>query len=217
MAQHLAVGIDIGTSRVKAIIAREFNAPEGENNYGRPIPKIIGTGIAETRGVQHGYIANPSEVAESVREAISQAEKSAKIKVKRAFVAIGGIGLGSITTTGSVTISRADMEVTGREMREALEAAEAAVSPNLLLNRRIINTIPVEWKVDGKAVWGRVEGLLGQKLEVKALFITCLEHHLEDLIKTIEEAGIEVIDVVASPIAASFVTLSKKQKGLAVS
>lgn len=206
MSRHLAVGIDIGTSRTKAFIAEEFDAS------GRLVPKVIGTGIAETRGVQHGYIANYKEAAEGIKAAIHQAEKGAKTKVKRAFVSIGGIGLSGITATGSVAVSRADMEVTDKEMQEALDAAEASLPQALTVNRRIINTIPVEWKIDGKSVWGRVEGLTAQKLEVKALFITCLEHHLEDLIKTVEEAGIEVIDVVASPIAASFVTLSKKQK-----
>jgi cell division protein FtsA len=66
--------------------------------------------------------------------------------------------------------------------------------------------------VDGKVVLGRVLGLKGLKLEAKVLFITCLEPHISDLIDAIEEAGIDVIDVVASPIAASFVTLSKPQK-----
>src|SRR5690606_12965798 len=63
-----------------------------------------------------------------------------------------------------------------------------------------------------KKILGRVAGLKGSKLEVKALFVTCLEPHLGDLIEAVEEAGVDVIDVVASPIAASFVTLSKPQK-----
>jgi cell division protein FtsA len=211
MARHLTVGIDIGTSRVKTVIAEEFDA-SSNNRDSKQASRIIGTGMAEARGVHHGYIINQAEVAESIRASIRQAEKSAKVKVKRAFVSIGGVGLSGITASGSIIVSRADMEVTGKEMQEALDAAETALPQSQIVNRRIINTIPVEWKIDGKAVWGRVEGLLAQKLEVKALFITCLEHHLEDLIKAVEAAGVEVIDVVASPIASSFVSLSKKQK-----
>jgi cell division protein FtsA len=211
MARHIAVGIDIGTFQVKAVIAEEFEAPQGKENQ-NSTPKIIGTGIAESKGLHHGYIVNQAEVARSVRLAVAQAEKSAGIKARRAFVAIGGIGLGGATSTGSTIISRADQEITERDKELALEAAEVAIPHALVINRRIINTIPIEWKIDGKAVWGRVEGLKAQKLEVKALYITCLEHHLDDLIKAIEQSGIEVVDVVASPIAASFVTLSKKQK-----
>jgi cell division protein FtsA len=90
--------------------------------------------------------------------------------------------------------------------------AESAISPENSINKKIINTVPIEYKIDGQIAWGQTLGLKARKLEVKALFITCLEHHLTALINTIEEAGVEVVDVVAAPVAASLVTLSKKQK-----
>ena len=206
MSRHFATGIDIGTYQVKAVIAEEIN--DGT----RIVPKIIGTCIAESKGLHHGYITNQSEVARSVRSAISQAEKMAGIEVKRAFVSVGGVGLSSVTTSGSATVSRADLEITPIDIETAQESAEAAIPHALSLNRKIINTIPSEWKLDGRPALGRIEGMKASKLEVKTLFITCLEHHLEDLVRAVEEAGIEVIDIVAAPIAASFVTLSKKQK-----
>ncbi len=208
MARHIATGIDIGTFQIKAVIAEEV----ADNKRGRFMPKIIGTGISESKGLHHGYIVNQGEVARSVKAAVNQVEKESDVKVKRAFISVGGIGLSGISSVGSVAISKADMEVTERDLQLALTAAEEAIPHSVIINRRIINIIPIEWKIDGKVVWGRVEGLKAQKLEVKVLFVTCLEHHLDDHIKAIEEAGIEVIDVVASPIAASFVTLSKKQK-----
>lgn len=206
MARQIAVGIDIGTYQVKAVIAEQvFDGT-------RLFPKIIGVGFSESRGLHHGYITNSQEVSRSVRDAINQAEVASGIKVKRAFVSVGGIGLSGISANGQTIVSRADLEITDLDINKALEAAESAIPHALALNKRIINTIPVEYKADGKPVLGRVEGLKAQKLEVKALFIMCLEHHLQDLIKAIEDAGIEVIDVVAAPIAASFVTLSKNQK-----
>lgn len=206
MARAIAVGIDIGTQYVKAVIAEEFR--DGQ----RVAHKIIGRGTAESRGVRHGYIASSGEAAESVAQAVHTAQKQAGIEVKRAFVSIGGIGLAGVISNANILISHADLEVSERDKDEALKAAEAAIPTTLTQNRKIINTIPLEYKIDGKPVWGRAEGLKAQKLEVKALFITCLEHHLEDLIRTVEAAGIEVVDVVAAPIAASFVTLSKLQK-----
>ncbi|MDB5194769.1 MAG: cell division protein FtsA, cell division protein FtsA [Parcubacteria group bacterium] len=206
MARQIAAGIDIGTYQVKAVIAEELQSAD------RVTHKIIGRGTAESRGMHHGYITSSEEVSSAISEAINQAEKTAGQKVKRAFVSIGGIGLSGIISTASILISRADLEVTERDKEEALRAAEAAIPQSLTQNRKIINTIPVEYKVDGKPVWGRVEGMKAQKLEVKALFITCLEHHLEDLIRAVELSGIEVIDIVAAPIAASFVTLTKRQK-----
>ena len=206
MARQIVVGIDIGTSTIKVIIA------EGLIEHTHITPKIIGTGSSEAKSIYRGYINNTNEAARSISLAVNRAEKAAGVKVKRAYVSFGGIGLESLVANGSVIISRADLEITDRDLNLALEGAEKNLPPNALLNRKIINTVPVEYKTDGKTVWGQVLGLKAQKLEVKVLFITCLEHHLTNLIKTIEEIGIEVIDVVASPVAASFVTLSKKQK-----
>lgn len=206
MARHIAVGIDIGTHQVKVVIAEEFQSE------GRIYPKVLATGIAETRGLEKGYILDHGEVSRSVRLALDKAEKVAGVEVKRAFVSVGGIGLGSAVSTGSAVISRADLEVTNLDIEQAHAMAEEAIPAELSLNRKVINTIPLEVKLDGRPILGRLEGMKGSKLEVKILFITCLEYHLEDLIRSVEGAGVEVTDVVASPIASSFVTLSKKQK-----
>lgn len=206
MARQIAVGIDIGTSKTKVIIAQGF---EQDGHF---VPKIIGTGISNTKGVERGFITNIEEASESVRQAISKAEKTANVKVRRAYVSFGGIGLSSLTSSGSIAISRADLEITERDLALALEVAEQAIPKAISLNKRIINTIPIEYKIDGKVSWGEPVGLKAQKLEVKILFITCLEHHLTDLIKTVEGAEVEVIDVVALPVATSFVTVGKKQR-----
>lgn len=206
MARRIAAGIDIGTFQIKAIIAEEAL----EN--GRPTPRIIGAGAADTRGVERGYISDPQEVARSIRLALNKAEKMAGEKIKRAYFSTGGVGLSSVSATGSVVITRADLEVTDNDLELALETAESNIPQSSLQNRRIINSIPLEYKIDGKPVWGRVEGLKAQKLEVKALFLTAMEHHLQDTIRTAELAGVEVIDLVAGPVAASLVTLNKREK-----
>ncbi|MBI2673740.1 MAG: cell division protein FtsA [Candidatus Zambryskibacteria bacterium] len=206
MARQIVVGIDIGTSWTKVIIA------EGIVEHEHLALKIVGTGSSESRGVCRGYIDNPDETARSIKLAVERAEKVAGIKVKRAYVSFGGVGLGSAIANGSVVISKADLEVTDRDISSALEAAEAAIPKAVSINRKIINTVPIEYKIDGQTVWGQAVGLKAEKLEVKALFITCLEHHLNTLISTVEMIGIEVADVVAAPVALSFVTLSKKQK-----
>jgi cell division protein FtsA len=207
MARNIAAGIDIGTYQIKAVIAEELR-----DETGKLFTKIVGTGLSEAKGLHHGYITDLDEVARSVRTAVNAAEKTSGVEIKRAFVSVGGIGLSGVTTSGSTAISRADLEITNLDIAKAQESAEAAIPHALSLNRKIINTIPVEWKLDGKVALGRIEGMKASKLEVKVLFITCLEHHLEDLIGAVEAAGVEVVDVVAAPIAASFVTLSKKQK-----
>ena len=206
MARHIATGIDIGTFHIRVVIAEQVQTGDTFT------PKIIGTGFAESKGLHHGYITSSRDVTQNILQAVNQAEKMAGIKVKRAFVSVGGIGLSGVTATGSTIISRADLEVTDLDIAKVEEAAETAIPHSIALNKRVINIIPVEFKTDGKVVWGRAQGLKAQKLEAKILFIMCLDHHIQDLIKAVEDADIEVIDIVASPIAASFVTLSKKQK-----
>ncbi len=204
---NIAVGIDIGTYQIKVVVAEQAQEDD------KIIPRILGTGFAESRGLRHGYIVNIPEVSRSLKIALSQAQKTSGISIKKAYISVGGIGLSGVTSTGSVVISRADSEVSELDMNTALEIAEENIPSALSQNRRIIYSIPIQYKVDGKAVLGnRPAGLKGNKLEVKALFISCLEHHLKDLVEAVEEAGVDVIDVVASPIAGSFVTLTKAQK-----
>lgn len=206
MAQNTAVGIDIGTYQIKVVVAE--NVREGD----RYIPRIIGSGFAESKGLRHGYIINGPDVTKSIQEAVAQAERSSGIKVKRAFISVGGIGLQGTVSNGSVIISRADGEVTDLEVAKVMEECEEEIPSSLSVNRKIIHAIPVQYKIDGKPVLGKPVGMKGAKIESKTLFVTCLEQHLNDLIEAVEDAGIDVVDVMASPIAASFVTLSKAQK-----
>ncbi len=89
MAERIAVGIDVGTYQVRVVIAQEDRT---KNGY----PRIIGTGYAESKGLRHGYIVNTDDVTRSIRVAVSQAEKVAGVKVRDAFISIGGIGLDEV-------------------------------------------------------------------------------------------------------------------------
>lgn len=206
MARTIAVGIDIGTYQVKVVAAESVREGELE------LPRVIGVGYAESRGLRHGYILNQADAIKSVRQAALQAGKAAGIPITRAFASLGGIGLGSVISAGSVVTSRADSEITELDVKKAVEVSREEIPASFSINRKIIHTVPLSYKVDGKIIPGKPEGLKGSKLEVKTLFITCFEHHINDLLETFHGAGIEVEDVVASPIAASLVTLTKPQK-----
>lgn len=198
------MGIDVGTYQVKVVVA--------EQTAGNELPRIIGVGNSESKGLRHGYIINSADVIRSVQTAVSMAEKASGFNIKRAYISVGGIGLGSIVSSANTIVSRGDQSVTELDIETALKAAEDAIPAAQIQNRKIIYTIPLQWRVDGRQTLGRIIGTKGVKIEVKALFITSIETHLNDLLEAIEEAGVDVIDVVASPIAASFVTLSKPQK-----
>lgn len=201
MIRNISVGIDIGTAMTRVVVAESFKDEK--------IPKIIGTGSCVTKGIRHGYVFKFDDVVDSIKTAIAQAETVSNTKIKRAFVSIGGITLSSEVSTGSAIISKADNEVTMLDISKAQKESEA----NLTLgNKKIIHSFPISYKLDEKEVLGRPEGLHGIKLEVKTLFVTSLNQHIEDIVLALTEAGVEPIDIVASPIAASFVALNERQK-----
>jgi len=202
MARNILAGIDVGTHVVRVVVA--------ELGKGAVLPHIIGTGYAESRGLRHGYVIHHHDALESVSAAVRAAEKSSGVKIKDTYLSIGGVSLESTVANGSSVSSRADGEVTDLDVEKALKSSEDSLGN--IQNKKIIEVIPIRFKLDGKEVLGRPEGMKGMKLEVKTLFITCLDHHLKDLVETVEEAGVDVIDYVPAPVAASLVALTKKQR-----
>ncbi len=206
MSEQIITGIDVGTYQVKVAIVR---VPKTRHERG--LPQIIGTGHSESRGLRNGYIMNESDVIRSIRSAVAQAEKAAGVAVKKAYVSIGSIGLDEIVSTGEIITSRADSEITAIDIEKAQQDSEDRIADHIP-NRKIIHAIPLRFRVDGEEVLGRPQGMRGTKLEMDTLFITAYEQHLNDLIGAVERTGIYVEDVMASPLAASFVILNKAQR-----
>ncbi|MAZ56912.1 cell division protein FtsA [bacterium] len=206
MKDRIIAGIDVGTYQVKVVIA---SCSDSKQEKG--LPKIIGTGFAESRGLRNGYIINETDVIRSVRSAVLQAEKVAGVEAKKAYVSIGSVGLDEIFSRGEVVISRADSEITQADVDKAMQDSEERIEDSIP-NRKILHAIPVSYTVDNEPVLGRPHGLKGTKLTVESLFVTCYEQHINDLVNVIESIGIIVEDVMAAPLAASFVMLTKAQK-----
>ncbi len=199
---EIVTGIDIGTYTVRVVVA--------EWGKDMAMPKIIGTGMSESRGLRHGYILNISDTARSIQSAVAKAEKTSGIKIKRAFISAGGVGLDGITSVGTAMITRADGEVTDLDVKKAGESAELECKE--LQNKKVINAIPIAYRLDGKEVLGKPQRMKGIKLEATVLLITALSAHINDLVLAVEQAGIEVEDVCASPLAAGYVTITRQQK-----
>ena len=202
--RKIYAGIDIGTSQTKVVIAAPGESPE--------LPmQILGTGTANSKGMRHGYVVDPREATRGIREALHRAASQAKVRVRRARVALGGIGLEEVRSTGEVSLTPSGGIVTDREVDRSLRESEKRASSKLV-NRSIIHTIPLENRVDGSRVFGKPQGLQGTKLSVDALLITLLTQHHDDLVEAVESAGVEVDGIMAAPLAASLVTLTKAQK-----
>ena len=201
MIRNISVGIDVGSSMTRVVVG-EFL--KGEKN-----PRIIGVGENVTLGMRNGYVINSSLVTTSIKSAVLNAEKTSGLKIKRGFVSLSGTTLRSETRSGEMIISKDNVEVSALDINKALQDCEENLN---LGNKKIIHAYPQTFRLDGKEVLGRLEGMYGTKLEAKVLFITYSITHLEDLIKSIAEAGVETIDVIASPVAISNIALSEKQK-----
>lgn len=206
MKRRIATGIDIGTYQVKIVVVEELT----DKNGARQI-RVIGTGLAESKGLRHGYIVNKEEVTASILKAKEQAESAARTPITIGFLAVGGISLDEARATGNAIISRADQEITALDLEKAEKSAREAAAPGFL-NRHVLHSIPLEYRLDGTKVFGDAIGMKGVRLEVDYLFITCLSQHEEILAKAIEDADIEIIDQMASPLAGSYVLLDGEQK-----
>jgi len=207
MSEQIITGIDVGTYQVKVVIVRVIH----KKNEPHSLPQIIGTGHAESRGLRNGYIINETDVIRSIRSAVAQAEKVAGIIIKKAYLSIGSIGIDEIISTGEIITSRADSEITTIDIEKVGQDSEERINDHIP-NRKIIHAIPLRYRIDGENVLGKPEGMHGTKLEVDTLFITTFEQHLNNLIGVVERIGIYVEDVMASPLAASFVILNNNQR-----
>lgn len=201
----ITVGIDLGTATTRCVV---FSWAPGASN-----PETLSTVSIPTKGVRHGYIVNMNEAANCIRRAADQAEKESGVQIKKAVFSIGGTSLSAESGSGSAIISKSDGEVTAFDIKTAMQNAEVTLE---LKNRRIIHSSQTSWRLDGKEYPNSPSGMHGVKLEVKTLFVTCLSQHLDDLLSAAGEAGIEVADVIPSPVAASSLALTDRQKTVGV-
>jgi len=204
MAQRIYTGIDIGTQLVKVVIAAPPPTPES------PM-QILATASAPSKGVRQGYITDAKEVARAVRAAVDRASQAARVPVKSARIAVGGVSLEEARSSAEITLTASGGIVTGRDIERVIDESEKRAASKLT-NRTVLHTIPIEFRLDGTPLSGRPTGMQGNRLGVDTMLITLLAQHHDDFIATVEAAGIEVEGVMASPLAASLVTLTKSQK-----
>jgi cell division protein FtsA len=198
---NFTCGIDVGSNLTKVVVVG-FDSHKKEKT-------ILATGSAETNGMRLGYVSDVDAVAMSIKKAVSSAEKTLGQKIKRAYVSIEGISLSSSLSSGSVIISKADKEITSLDVSNVLANSEENLD---IPNRRVIHSFPLSYKLDGKEIYARPEGLRGIKLEVKSLFITCLKQNIDDLATAFALAKINIEEIIASPVATSNILLNNKQK-----
>lgn len=200
--QQIIAGLDIGTAWVRLAVCK----PRNEDN----IPQVLTLIKKPARGLRRGYVINPDETTEAVRNAVTEAERGLKTKIRKVVLGLGGVSLDSRVASGIITTNRPETEISSADINKVIDIAEANLPE--MLNRQVLHRLPLSYKIDGEKVLGHPEGLRGSRLEAQVLFVTGLSQHIKDLVMVAENAGLLVEDVIASPLAASAVVMSKLQK-----
>ncbi|MCX6766026.1 MAG: cell division protein FtsA [Candidatus Moranbacteria bacterium] len=200
----ILVGIDIGSSNIRTIIAQ---------NPRKEIPRVVGVSIVPSFGIRRGVIVDTEEVAKVINESVEKSERMAGITVKKAVVSTGGSEIGFQRSKGVVAVGRADGEVTENDIQRVLN--EVQMVP-LSLNREIVHIVPQGYRLDDQENIKDPVGMRGVRLEVNALLIEDSASHVKNIAKCLSQSNIEIDDIVLEPLAAAKSVLGKKQKELGV-
>lgn len=203
MANNIIVGLDVGTAAVNTVVL-------GLEKGNRKTMRVLGAGKSQNQGMRRGYVADFDETVSAVRKSLREAERSAGVSIKRACISFGGIGLGAERSQAAVAVSRADREISEADVKRVISQSEANLSH--FANKQILHTIPLNFFIDRDLKTTKPAGLKGGKLEAEILFITCFNQHYDDLVRSVEAAGVGVEEVVASPLATSKAVLTKRQR-----
>ncbi len=201
-----AVGLDIGTSRVRCVIGEP--AADGKMN-------IVGIGEAESKGLRRGVVTSTESVAESIRKAVSEAERVSGLDVESATVNLSGEHLRGENKNGVVAVAGPDKEITDDDIERAVDSASAMP---LTPGWEIVSRLPKEFIVDGQDGITEPVGMNGSRLEALVHIVTSPSAARQNLIKAVKRAGIDVKQLVLEPLAAaeSVLTDDDKEYGCAI-
>ncbi|MDQ5957924.1 MAG: cell division protein FtsA, partial [Patescibacteria group bacterium] len=171
MTRNIVTGLDIGTASIRLVVCEYKN--------GSQVPQVLALVKKNSRGLRRGYVLQFDDVAESIKEAVLEAERVVGFKIKSVVLGISGATLESKIIEGGVIVSRADSEINTNDINRAIEASEGGLPDTA--NKSIIHRVPIAFKLDGKRVAGRPEGLKGNRLDAQVLFVTYASNHLKDL------------------------------------
>lgn len=198
------VGIDVGTTKICTLVGQI-----GEQGALR----IMGVGIAPSRGVNKGVITDLKEASEAIGESVQKAESVSGHTVAAAYVGVGGAHIASRNSRGVAAIGRGDRPVDRGDIERAMEAAQAITMPH---NRRIIHAIPREFVIDDQGGIRNPLGLMGFRLEVEAHIVTGAMTCIKNLVRCVQANQIEVLDLVLQPLASSRAVLTAEEREMGV-
>jgi len=202
--ERTIVGIDIGTTKACTLVAE---VDDEERLH------VVGVGVAPSRGLRKGVIVNVGEAMAAISESIDIAERISGYQIERAFVGASGGHIASMNSRGVVAVGRGAQGVTYDDIDRAMDAAGAVPIPH---NRQVIHVIPRGYIMDGQDGVRDPVGMHGFRLEVEAHIITGSATSLQNLVKCIENVGVNVDELVLDPLASGQAVLTDTEREMGV-
>ena len=199
---NLIVGLDVGTSKIVALVAEV--APDGSF-------EVIGIGSQPSRGLRKGVVVNIDATMTSIQKVLEEAEVMANCRISHVYTGIAGSHIRSLNSSGMVAIK--EKEVSQADVDRVLETAKAVAIPN---DQQILHILPQEYIIDGQDGVREPLGMSGVRLEVKVHIVTGAAAAVENIVKCVRRCGLEVQDVVLQPLASATAVLNDDEKELGV-
>jgi cell division protein FtsA len=198
--KNLIVGLDIGTSKVVAIV--------GEINENNQI-EVIGIGTHPSRGLKKGVVVNIESTVHSIQKAVEEAELMAGCDIHSVYAGIAGSHIRSLNSHGIVAIQ--EKEVSSNDIDRVIDAARAVAIPT---DQRILHILPQEFLIDSQEGILDPIGMSGIRMEAKVHMVTGAESAAQNITKCIQKCGLEVDDIVLEQLASSYAVLTEDEKEL---
>jgi cell division protein FtsA len=200
--RNLIIGLDIGTSKVVAVVAEL--TPDGRLD-------VIGMGSHDSKGLKKGVVVNIEATVSAIQRALEEAELMADCKIQRVYTGIAGSHIRSFNSTGMVAVK--DKEVTPVDIDRAIETARAMPIPT---DQQVLHILTQEFLVDGQDGIREPLGMSGVRLEVKVHIVTGAVSAAQNIVKCVRRCGLDVSDLILQPLASSIAVLSDDEKELGV-
>ncbi|MDX1504976.1 MAG: cell division protein FtsA, partial [Spongiibacter sp.] len=197
-AGRMVVGLDIGTSKVVAIVG-------ATNDEGKL--EIVGIGSHPSRGLKKGVVVNIESTVHSIQRAVEEAELMAGCEIHSVYVGIAGNHIRSLNSHGIVAIR--DREVFQLDLDRVIDAAQAVAIP---ADQKVLHILPQEFVIDEQEGIKEPLGMSGVRLEAKVHLVTCAVNAVQNIEKCIRRCGLEVEDVILEQLASSYAVLTDDEK-----
>ena len=202
--QDIVVGLDLGTTKVCTIIGERDD--EGQVH-------IIGVGTTPSTGLKKGSVVNIEQTIASIRKSVQDAERMAGVEISAVYAGVAGGHIKGLNSRGVIAVSRKDKEITEDDRARVIEAAQAIAIP---LDREIIHVIPQEYIVDDQDGIKNPVGMSGVRLESEVHVVTGAVTSVQNIVRSVERADLQVADIILQPLASSEAILSADEKELGV-